>query len=200
MSRVVDKFAPATAPTVPGLGTRMEVRMQTQVSRRRSLRASDLDMECIALNGFERRLWFNPTPEIDSLAEELVALESYGVPRHKVRHLLSTYVKPALRANKKQHDVLRERMGEIRGETQGLPTIQSFTVRGVVDALREPLGVLADARRGKPVTQRDLNQAQAIVADAVRVTPRDVLLARSMPHQLRAQRYAELVAAVEAAA
>jgi hypothetical protein len=78
------------------------------------------------------------------------------------------------------------------------PRVQSFTVRGVVRAISAALGTLADARQGKPVSPLDVQQARDIVADAVTVTPRDILLCPSMEHQLRARRYAELVTACEA--
>lgn len=175
--------------------------MRTQASRRRSHRASDLAMEGLALDAAALRSLANfDTEEVDSLAEEILVAD---LPRSRKRKMLG-YLKNFYALNRAERAVDRELIAELEAlvgtPSGGSTTVQSFTVRGVVDALREPLGTLVAAKGGAPISALDKQRAREIVLDAARVTPREVLLAPSMPHQLGGRRYAELVAAVEAAA
>lgn len=173
--------------------------MRTQHSRRRAMRASDLAMEGAAMNHAGRRILFNPTPEVDSLAERVAGLQVYGVPRHEVRALLSD-IRRALDLNGGEGEVYAALCGELSSSASaagGSSRVESLTTRGVVDALGRPTRLLADARRGVIVDSDDLARARAAVLDAARSVPRKTLLAGFVERQLRARRFAEIVAACD---
>lgn len=197
MTATGNKNAPATAPTVRGLGTGRGFPMQFQVSRTRALRASNLAMEGAALDmaAFRHLVNFD-TPEADSLAEDILQLPVSDATKRRMLGRLRAFHRLNSR-ERTNYQELNGLLSTLAPVHVGNPLVRGFTVRDVVDAVKRPLGVLADERAGRPVTESEVSAARRLVDEIVRTVPRDVLLAPSMPHQLRGRRFAELRAAVE---
>lgn len=195
------EIAPATAPTVPGLDTRRQVLMRQHRTPKPVDIATDLAIEGQAMNAAGRLILFNPSPEIDSIAEEIAALErNYGVPRSAVRSMLAKLGR-AIDLNGREERCYRDIAGALNRATavQSTPSLaRASTVRGAYALLREPLGVLAANRAGQKVDGRALVDAAGLVRRVVEVAPRKTLLSPALERQLRRPRMEALHAAIEA--
>jgi hypothetical protein len=196
----INNSAPATAPTVPGLDTRSVVPVQNNRTRRPIEVATELAMEGQSANEAGRLILFNPSPEVDSLAEEVAALERYGVPRTQVRVLLARIGK-AIQLNRHEHGTYRGISGALGKliAVDATPSLsRASTVRGVYALLREPLGLLSRNAKGELVDGQALVDAASLVKRVAALAPREVLESPALPKMLGRRKFAHLWAAVEA--
>lgn len=152
-------------------------------------------IEALALNEQQRRALFDPSPEVDSLAEELVALRAFGVPDHVVRGLVSR-VGDVLTLNGLegacQHDVsgLLDRL--CRVQRSGVPAV--LTVKGLARTLRADLAILAQGD-----VAREFTAAALRVQDVVRQVPADRLRSTSLRNEIGGARHDLLLGFVASA-
>lgn len=161
--------------------------------------ATELAMEGMATNDAGRRLLYDPSPEIDSLAERLVELEQHGVPRRVVRALLAD-LREALSLNLRERAGYRALAGTLDRATRigAAPELsRAGTVRGAINLLREPLELLAANEAGVRIDGRALVEAVSRVRRVVAVAPRRMLLSRSLRSNLGGRKHRVLVREIE---
>lgn len=152
-------------------------------------------MEALALNDRQRRALYDPSPAVDSLAEELVALRAFGVPQDVIRGLVSR-VGDVLTMNGLegacQHDVSGRLDRLCHAEQAG--TTGVLTVKGLARALRADLAVMA-AGEGA----RDFTAAALRVQDIVRSVSAERLRSTSLRNEIGGARHDLLLGFVAAA-
>lgn len=152
-------------------------------------------IEALALNDQQRRALFDPSPAIDSLAEELVALREHGVPDHVVRRLVGR-VGEVITLNGLEgaceHDV-SGRLDRLRHAARAR-TDDALTVKGLARALRPDLAVLARGERAREFTAAALR-----VQDVIRSADPTKLRSRSLRNELGGGRHDLLLAFISSA-
>jgi hypothetical protein len=154
--------------------------------------ASDMALEATALNLAEHRLLANlETPEVDSIAEEIVALRTYGVPDDVLARLLAQ-VAAALELNAQEGGCERQITGllEALNTGQGRKLLAAEVSAGGVKALavrlRPALRIL-----GRPEAYAHdvaaLVAASAIVAEALATVAPATVAAGGLRHELGAR-------------
>lgn len=147
-------------------------------------------MDARALNLDQERLFFNPTPEVDSLLEHLTAAGMNPAARAACLDVIRRLVA----ANRAEGEAERQLAGaadrlavELRtAESEGLG---APSAKRLAALLREPLGVIA-----KPPAEDGLRFVAAVrqVDTAIRETPESVLLSSTVEHELGPGRFALL--------
>lgn len=152
--------------------------------------ATHVAIEGHAVNRTEALRLYNPDPEINSLGERIIALRRHGVPPAVVGELIRD-VREIIALNDREGGCHTQLAGDLEqlyraaaGEARGVAA--AITVRGIVNALREPLATLVSpAGHSAAVVTR----ARARVTDVVATTPRERLLSPSVAHELGGRRY-----------
>ncbi len=105
-----------------------------------------------ALNRAEARLLYDPSPAIDSLAEDIATLHRFGVPAETIEGLLRR-VRRAIALNDCEanvHGELCELLDDLaraaHGDTLHRHASRVMTVKAIAKALRPALGVIAAPR------------------------------------------------------
>lgn len=143
-------------------------------------------MDCRALNLEQTRHLFNPTPEQDSLAEDIAALLRFGVPVDVVAKL-TTRCRQILESN------VAEGEGEMSlaaifedqiHRTLRAPVAERATVKSLAARLRGPLATMLARSDGVAYFK-----ACCAVRDILAAVPAEHLLTASMRHELRDRRF-----------
>lgn len=158
-------------------------------------RAVDVAVETIAANREQHLLLFNPSREIDSLAEHIIALRHHGVPGAVISGLLRD-VKRLLALNEDEHGGERTIAGtlddlaraEHAAERGGGRLAGELSVRALVRALRGDLDTIGYGTGG---TEYAL--AAARVRDICERVPHCKLTSTTLRHELGGRRHDLLV-------
>lgn len=102
----------------------------------------DRTVEAIALNDRQAKVIFDPSPEVDSLAERIVVLRHYGVPESVVRDLLGD-IKRLLELNSQERSEQHAVAGSLDRMLARDPDDRgAFSFKDIARRLREDLAVL----------------------------------------------------------
>lgn len=143
-------------------------------------------MDARALNLEQTRHLFNPTPEADSLAEEIAGLLGHGVPVGVVARL-TTRCRLILESNVAEGDEEMTLAAIFETEIQRAlmaPVAERATVKSLARKLRGPLAAMLD-----PADSVDYFRACCAVRDVLNAIPAEQLLTESLRHELRARRF-----------
>lgn len=143
-------------------------------------------MDARAHNLEQTRHLFNPTPETDSLAEELAGLLKLGVPAGIVARL-TTSCRQILQSNLAEGDSELQLAGLFEQAIErslAEPVARRATVKSLARRLAGPLSTMLD-----PADGVEYFQASCMVRDVLVAVPAEQLLTGSMRHELRGRRY-----------
>ena len=151
-------------------------------------------MDGIACNQAQSRIVFDPSPEVDSLVEALVAMRD-GVDPGELLTAERLLVE-LLRVNRAEGDIWRAVTGRADALACELHRLEvtgaapcGLATRALANALRAPLGVLC-APIVDPIAAADAVRA---VDRVTAVLPRERIVGGSLEHQLGGRRYRRLV-------
>ena len=155
----------------------------------------DVAADAIAANRAQHRLLFNPTPEVDSLAERLIALRRHGVPSGLISELIQD-VKQLITLNEHEHGDERALAGaldalaraEHAAEREGSRAHDAISVRALVRRLRDDLDTIRASGTGT-----EFALAAARVREICSQTPADKLTSNTLRHELGGRRHDLLV-------
>lgn len=151
------------------------------------MRHPDLDtaatrtLDAQALNGRQHRALYDPSAEIDSVAEKILALRRFDVPDHAIRELLLN-VRDILAMNASERHAEHDVQGAVDRVRRTPDLIGILTIKTLARELREDLAVLSGTGGDRITAALRLN-------DTIRRTPRDRLLSQSLRHELGANRH-----------
>lgn len=166
------------------------------MTRTEATRGLAAAMDSRALNLAQTRLLFNPTPEEDSLAEDIAGLLRHGVPAETVARL-TTRCRLVLQSNVVEGDGEMTIAGIFEDQIQRTllaPVARRATVKSLAARLRDPLGVMASGGCDGVAYFK----ACCAVRDVIQTVPAGQLLTPSMRHELRGRRYDLLASLVDA--
>lgn len=148
----------------------------------------DSTLEIIASGQREASLIFNPSPEVDSLAEHIARLDRHGVPGEVIRDLLAQ-VREVLRLNTTQDSHARG----VAGTLDALSSLatDALTTKSITRLLREPLDVLG---RSSTVSAAEWQRASGEVRRVIDACGPQRLCATSLRHEMGGRRHDVLLA------
>lgn len=159
--------------------------------------AAHVAMDGAALNRAQHDLLFNPTPEVDSLAERLAALLRDGVPRDTIRFLFEN-VRELIDLNEAEHGCHTRLAGQLDDLARVLHEAERDThaahalgIKALARALRPALDVLSDPAAADPLA---LVRASRTISAIIERTPDAQLLNASVRHEIGQRRYQALIA------
>lgn len=162
-------------------------------------RALHVALDGHAINRAEHRALFNRDPEVNSLAEHILALRDYAVPAHRIRHLL-TAVRQVLELNEAEDRSHTDLAGQLDQLTTSLndaelnnPVHQALGIKALARALRPALADLRNTQDGTTYFQAALT-----VRDITTRATSDQLHSKSLRHELGAGPHDQLLAFIDA--
>lgn len=158
----------------------------------------DVAMTCRAHNIEQTAAIFNPTPEVDSLVEEIASLLRHGVDPTVVANL-TTRCRQILESNVAEGNGEMHLAGVFEAHihrTLATPVLERATIKSLAARLRDPLGVIASGTTDGIAYFK----ACCAVRDVITSVPAGQLLTASMRHELRGKRYGVLADLVGACA
>lgn len=161
--------------------------------------ALGVTLDNVAVNRAQRRELFNPDPETNSLAEEIIALRAHGVPNETIRALLA-HTRRVLELNELEGSNTRTVAGQLDDLARALAhaersqqIVAGESTKHLAGELRTHLRVL---RQQDKATVKDgvaYFTARAAVDDIIRRCPRSRLESATMRRQLGAGPHRQLM-------
>lgn len=148
----------------------------------------DSTLEVIATGQREASLIFNPSPEVDSLAEHIARLDRHGVPGEVIRNLLAQ-LRDVLNLNAVQDRHARGAAGALDA-LSSLAT-DALTTKSITRTLREPLDLLG---RADTVSAAEWQRASGEVRRVIDACGPERLRAPSLRHEMGGRRHDVLLA------
>lgn len=143
------------------------------------------------LNEAQRLALFNPDPEVNSLAERIVALRTYGVPAPEIKALLAD-IRAVLHLNDREG----RRIGDTCAQLDDLArmddlrrVIEKPSIKRLAAQIRPHLAVLRDP----DATGADVAEAAEAIAALLDACPRAYLASPTLRRQLGDGPYRQLL-------
>ncbi len=152
-------------------------------------------LDGICHNTDQQRIIFDPSPEVDSLAERIASLRDNNVPDDVIAHLFAD-LRALVASNRAERVVHRRvsRTGDDLARALGAAPAPAggaceLTVTGIKRLLGGPDGALAVIANPAGRDGRELTAARSVVRRVVDRAPSAVLRGRSLRNQLGARRH-----------